>query len=150
MDRSAVFLPPEAPKKDLNVVGEVIRVLADASLTGSYEVFEQFGPEGAGPPPHTHPWDEAYFMIEGEMDVLIGERTVVLKAGGFVHLPAGTAHCFRYRSKGGRFISVTSTSGAAKFFGDMAAALPDGTVDVPKMLAVADRNGVRLAGPPPA
>jgi len=50
MDRSTLFLPPEGERRDLKVVGEVIRVLADASQTGSYEVFEQHGPEGAGPP----------------------------------------------------------------------------------------------------
>jgi quercetin dioxygenase-like cupin family protein len=150
MHRSPVFLPPEAPRTDLNVVGESIRVLADASQTGSYEVFEQFGPEGAGPPPHTHAWDEAYFMIEGEMDVQIGDRVVVLKQGGFVHLPSGTPHCFRYRSKNGRFLSVTSRGGAAAFFTDLAKTLPDGSPDIPKVVAVAARHGVLLAGPPPA
>jgi len=111
---------------------------------------EQFGPEGAGPPSHTHDWDEAYFMIDGEMDVRIGDRVVVLKPGGFVHLRAGTPHCFRYRSGNGRFLSVTSRGGAAAFFGDLARSLPDGSPDIPKVVAVAERHGVRLAGPPPA
>jgi len=148
MERGAVFLPPEAPRRQLNVVGEKIRVLAEATQTGSYEVFEQFGPRGAGPPPHTHAWDEAYFMLEGEMDVQIGDRMVVLAPGGFVHLPGGTPHCFRYRSATGRFLSVTSRGGAAGFFGAVAAALPDGTPDVPTIVDVAARHGVSLAAPP--
>lgn len=151
MDRSPLFLPPEAPKTDLKIVGEVVHVLADAERTGSYEVFEQFGPPGAGPPPHTHDWDEAYFMLEGEMDVQLGDRVVLLKAGGFVHIPGGTPHCFRYQGKGGRFVSVTSRAGASAFFGAMAEALPEGSVvDMGKAVAVAASHGVRVAGPPPA
>ena len=149
MDRSTLFLPPEGERRDLKVVGEVIRVLADASQTGSYEVFEQHGPEGAGPPPHTHAWDEAYFMLEGEMDVLLGDRMVVLKPGAFVHIPGGTPHFFRYRAGGGRFVSMTSRGGASGFFGALAEALPDGRVDIPKVVGVAESHGVRLAGPPP-
>jgi hypothetical protein len=44
----------------LNVVGEHITVLASAAQPGSYEIFFQAGPEGSGPPPHNHPWDEAF------------------------------------------------------------------------------------------
>jgi quercetin dioxygenase-like cupin family protein len=146
---SVIHTPSGAEKKDLEVVGEVIHVLADAAQTGSYEVFEQHGPDGAGPPPHTHPWDEAYFMLDGEMEVLLGERTVVLKKGDFVHVPAGVPHCFRYRGHG-RFVSVTSRAGAARFFTELAAALPAGAPpDVPKMIEVALRNDVRPLGPPP-
>ena len=99
MSHTPLFLPANAARKDLEVVGEVIHVLADASQTGSFEIFDQRGPEGAGPPPHPHPWDEAYFMLEGEMDVLLGDRTVVLKVGDFAHVPAGTVHCFHFRTR---------------------------------------------------
>jgi hypothetical protein len=34
-------------------------VLASAAQIGSYEIFFQAGPEGSGPSPHNHPWDEA-------------------------------------------------------------------------------------------
>lgn len=145
MSSKTVFLPSDAPKKDLAIVGEVIHVLADAAQTGSYEVFEQHGPDGAGPPPHTHPWDEAYFMLEGEMEVLLGERKVVLKKGDFVHIPGGVTHCFRYLGRG-RFVSVSSRGGAAKFFGELAAA---GQVSMPQMVEIALRNDVRPVGPPP-
>ena len=40
-----------------------LTVLASGTQTGSYELFRQVGPEGSGPPPHTHPWDESFYVI---------------------------------------------------------------------------------------
>ena len=56
----------------LNLVGEKLTVLASGEQTGSYEVFHQAGPEGSGPPPHNHPWDEAFYVIRGEIAFGIG------------------------------------------------------------------------------
>ena len=141
-----------APSKEqgLQVVGEEIRVLADVSQTGGVEIFLQYGREGSGPPPHSHPWDEAYFMIDGEMDVLLGDRTVVLVPGAFVFVPAGTVHNFRYRAGGGRFVSFNSRAGAAAFFREVQAALPDGKPDLATLIPIAVRNQVIPAGPPPS
>lgn len=149
MSRQPLFLSSTADTPDLHVVGETIQVLADASQTSGPEAFLQHGPEGAGPPPHTHPWDEAYFMIEGEMDVVLGDRNVVLTKGAFVYIPAGTVHCFRYRAGGGRFVSFNSRGGAAKFFRDIDRALPDGSMDIAKIVPIALANEVVPAGPPP-
>ena len=52
----------KSARQALNVVGEQISVLASGDQTGSYEVFHQGGPEGSGPPPHHHPWDEAFYV----------------------------------------------------------------------------------------
>jgi mannose-6-phosphate isomerase-like protein (cupin superfamily) len=149
MERQPVVVTNSTRSKDLNIVGEIINVLADASQTNGPEVFEQHGPEGAGPPPHTHPWDEAYFMVEGQMDVILGERTVVLTAGGFVYIPAGTVHGFRFRANGGKFVSFNSAAGAAKLFRELDRALPDGRIELDKFVPIAIANRVTLAGPPP-
>jgi hypothetical protein len=39
----------------LNIVGEHVTVLASGEATEGYEIFLQRGPEGSGPPPHSHP-----------------------------------------------------------------------------------------------
>jgi quercetin dioxygenase-like cupin family protein len=57
----------------LNIVGEQVTVLASGAQTGSYEVFRQVGPEGSGPPPHSHPWDEAFYVIGGGEPGALGE-----------------------------------------------------------------------------
>jgi quercetin dioxygenase-like cupin family protein len=147
-----LFLSKEAKRTQLNVVGEVIDVLVDSKATGSYEIFHQHGPEGSGPPPHTHPWDEAYFMLEGSMEVLLGDRMVVVEAGGFVHVPAGTPHLFRYRAGGGRFISVSSRGAISGMFAELDREIPPGPPSpaaLGKLVQIANKHQVELAGPPP-
>ena len=62
-------------------------VLASAAQTGSYEIFFQAGPEGSGPPPHNHPWDEAFYVMRGEVAFGIGNGESLSVAGTLVHVP---------------------------------------------------------------
>src|ERR1700722_3706247 len=102
----------------LNVAGELITVLASGAQTGSYEIFHQTGPEGSGPPPHSHPWDEAFYVIRGAIAFGVDGRDMVAPPGTLVHLPAGTIHWFRFGPGGGEMVSMTSREGASHFFTD--------------------------------
>ena len=132
--------------KPLNLVGEQIRVLADGERTGGYEVFLQGGPDGAGPPPHTHPWDEAYFVLEGTLEVLLGERIQKVAAGEFVFIPGGTPHNFRLIGNT-RFLSINSAAGAARFFEEFDREV-HGPEDMPNAIAVGGRHRVTFLPPP--
>ena len=130
----------------LQVVGEQIRVLAPATRTGSYEIFLQSGSEGAGPPPHTHPWDEAYFVIEGRLEVLLGDRKMEVGAGKLVYVPRGTPHAFRILGPSTKFLSINSHGGASEFFSAVDRET-GGTLDLPKLLSAAQRHQVAIAAP---
>ena len=54
-------------------------------------------PPGAeGPPLHIHPHtDEAFFVMEGEMTFVLGEREVPAPPGTFVFVPRGVVHTAR-------------------------------------------------------
>jgi quercetin dioxygenase-like cupin family protein len=130
----------------LQVVGEEIRVIAPATRTGSYEIFLQSGSEGAGPPPHAHPWDEAFFVIAGRLEMQLGDARRELTAGQLAHVPRGTVHAFRIVEPSTRFLSINSHGGAAAFFGDVDRET-GGALDVPKLLAVAQRHQIAIAAP---
>ncbi len=147
MNNAEPFVVKSQDHAPLRVVGESISVLADGKATGSYEVFLQSGPEGAGPPPHFHPWDEAYYVLEGQIDVLLGDRTTTLSAGEFVHIPRGTVHNFRMKTPRARFLSINSHHGASSFFADLDREIGE-KLDIPKMLEVAARHDVRVPPPP--
>src|ERR1043165_6791738 len=141
------FVIKPAAHTPLNVVGEQIAVLARGDATGSYEVFFQGGPEGAGPPPHMHAWDESYYVLAGELEVNFGGQTHVLAPGEFVHVPGETVHSFRLRRTGTRFLSINSRAGAAEFFEDLHHEVR-GPDDVPTLLAVVTRHQSRVPPPP--
>jgi hypothetical protein len=57
------IVAPEDYADSLDIVGEHVTVLASGERTQGYEIFLQRGPEGSGPPPHSHPWDESFFVM---------------------------------------------------------------------------------------
>jgi quercetin dioxygenase-like cupin family protein len=137
---------PTAYARPLNVVGEKITVLASNASTRGYEIFLQQGDEGTGPPPHSHDWDESFYVVMGTVEIIYDDKTVTAAAGTLVHLPAGTIHSFRFGAGGGEMISVTGQTGhAAQLFTTIDQEIPAGPPDIQKLIAVAERCGVTVA-----
>ena len=66
---------PDTYARALNVVGETVTVLASNASTQSYEIFLQQGDEGTGPPPHSHDWDESFYVVKGTVEISHGGET---------------------------------------------------------------------------
>jgi quercetin dioxygenase-like cupin family protein len=130
----------------LNILGEHITVLASGEATEGYEIFHQRGPEGSGPPPHSHPWDESFFVTKGQIDFGIGAESMTASTGTLVHLPAGTVHWFRFGKGGGEMLSMTSRLGASKMFTDLAREVAPVNPDLGQLAEVGARHGLKVAG----
>ena len=63
MAATPFIVAPEDYAAPLDIVGEQITVLASGEATQGYELFLQRGPAGSGPPPHSHPWDESFYVV---------------------------------------------------------------------------------------
>jgi mannose-6-phosphate isomerase-like protein (cupin superfamily) len=112
----------------LHVLGEQFRPL----VTGAaFEVFDVTAVAEAGPPPHAHPWDEGYVVLEGRLAVQRGTDQLVLGPGDSVHVPASTLHAYRVISERIHFLTITAPSGAGEFFADM-----DANVQLPPDMAI--------------
>ena len=71
---------------------------AIAALTdGAFSLIERdLPPGGRRPPSHKHPSTlEAFFVLDGEVDFVIGHETRRAGRGCFVAAPVGTRHGFR-------------------------------------------------------
>ncbi len=135
----------------LRVVGDVVRVLASSQQTGgAYEIFELEGSAGSGPPPHVHPWSEAYVVTEGEADVWIEGAKLAATPGCFFHIPAGTPHRYRITSPTAKFVVITSPAGASSFFTELDAETAGSCEDMGKVVAVALKHGFTVPPPPQA
>jgi quercetin dioxygenase-like cupin family protein len=136
---------PKAYAPTLDIVGEHVTVLASGEATEGYEIFLHRGPEGSGPPPHSHPWDESFFVCKGQIDFGFGAESMTASAGTLVHLPAGTVHWFRFGRGGGEMLSITSRLGASKMFADIAREVAPADPDVQKLAEVGGRHGLKVS-----
>lgn len=131
--------------RPLRVVGEQITILASGAGTGSYEIFMQEGAEGSGPPPHSHPWDEAFYVTRGEVAFGLGPDQLTAQAGTLVHIPAGTVHWFRFGPGGGAMFSVTTKLGASRMFEEIDREICPTAPDMGKLVQIATQHGLTLA-----
>jgi quercetin dioxygenase-like cupin family protein len=148
MSPAPMVVAPEDRPRSLNVVGEQLTVLASGEQTGSFEIFFQSGPEGCGPPPHSHPWDEAFYVLRGEIHFLVDGTQRTAGAGTTVFVPAGTLHCFQLGAGGAEALSITSRAGASAMFTQFDAEISPDAPDLGKLVSIALTHGLEV-GPPP-
>lgn len=63
---------------------------------GDFSLMERtLPPGGRRPPPHRHTnCSEAYFVLDGEVTVVVGDEELLVGPEGFVLVPRGTRHTF--------------------------------------------------------
>ena len=131
----------------VNVVGETITILAGGDLSKPFEVHILEGVKGGGPPPHFHPWDEAFLVIDGQVEVTVEGKATTISPGGYVHIPGGSVHAYKNISPTAKIIGVVSDPRGGQFFAAMDRfKVPE---DLPRILEVAKRYDVTFLLPKP-
>ena len=133
----------------LHILGTQARFLCTAEQTGKkWSLMEVSLPKAAGAPPHSHPWDEAYFVLAGEVRFLVDGTAHLLGAGDFLYAPANTVHAFEGHSEEtARVIIFDAPAHAETFFREVDAGVKSMPADLDKMLAIGERHQVRFAPP---
>ncbi len=136
-------------RETVQVMGAELRFLCTGEETGgAWSVMEVAFGEGVGPPPHTHPWGEAYYVTDGEVRFLIGGAERRLRKGDFAYVPAGTPHGFQGASKErARMIFFDSPAHSEAFFREIDREVKELPRDLPKVFAIGDRHQVHFAPP---
>ena len=148
MATSLVVSPDQAPPP-LKMVGEEVTVLASGEQTGSYEVFRQSGPDGSGPPLHSHPWDEAFYVLGGQVHFGVdAQQDLVAETGTLVHIPGGSTHWFRFGVDGGVMLSITSRAGASAFFAHVDRDVSPTDPDLGALVGIAAAHELAIPIPP--
>ena len=130
----------------LNVLGIRVTVLASNEATLGYEITRQQGEKGMGPPPHSHDWDESFYIVTGEVEFTCSGKTTVCSPGTLVHIPAGTVHSFRYLADGCDVLELTGQGGTAtQMFTAVSRESASGSPEMSKLLEVCMQNGVTVA-----
>jgi len=146
MSKTYFVQTPEQRPEALDVLGTRVTVLASSTDTGCYGITFQEGDEGTGPPPHSHDWDEAFYVISGQVNFQCADEHYTCLAGTMVHIPRNTVHGFNYGKGGGTMMEVTSREGtAAELFTAIDANVNE-TTGPATIAGVAQDNGVTVAG----
>jgi quercetin dioxygenase-like cupin family protein len=137
-------------REPLNVLGMPLRFLCDSRETGDrWSLFDEDIPLGMGPPPHRHDWDEAYYVLHGDIDFEIDGEPVRISGGDFARLPANTVHGFKGASPTGARVLIFAQPGhSSEFFeqlNDEVRKLPE---DLKKLPDIASRHGIEMMPEP--
>jgi quercetin dioxygenase-like cupin family protein len=158
MSRFLLRRPGEG--RTVAIVGDVYRFLAVGEETdGRYALWEAIVPPNGGPPPHTHSREEeGFYILEGEITFLVGDKRLTASAGTFANMPVGSLHSFKNETdRPARMLISVAPAGLEKMFFEVGQLLPDGAQtaapptrnEIEKMLAVAPRYGIQIQLPHP-
>ncbi len=162
--------------ENLWFLGTLACIKLDRSQTGGrFALWEATLPHGAAPPLHSHPQDETFYVLDGELTAWLVEPELADRgdpsewvnararrcgAGAVVFAPGGTPHTFRVQSDTARMLVLSTPAGIE----DMVRALaepaswpwlqppPDGPRVAAETMAHVERETrmVRHGPPPPA
>ena len=138
--------------------GWLLTFLATGQDTrGQFALQEQVGRKGNVPPPHIHHReDETFYVLEGEMSVSVGDRTVKAKPGTMVFLPRDVVHSFTIDSEQVWILVMNTPAGVEEFFKECSVPAPSMTLppstevsysEIQKMMALASKYGFEFVLP---
>lgn len=145
----------------IGMVGDTYTILLRGEDTaGRYTLIDMHVPQGGGPPPHRHDFEEMFHVLEGEIETTFrGEKSVV-RVGETINIPANAPHSFTNASeRPARLLCVCTPPGQEEFFEEVGVAVDSRTTPPPeldeasqmafleKALELAPRYRTELLGP---
>ena len=122
---------------------------------GALTVIDSWVTPDANPPMHVHHTkDEAFHMLEGEVEFFLGDDSRVVRAGDFVFGPRGVPHRFEVRTPQARMLVLGTPGGGDRFFRELgqpapAAQLPEPQApDIERVVTVAATHEIEILPPP--
>jgi quercetin dioxygenase-like cupin family protein len=136
---------PDQQPDAMQVLGTQVKLISDGSMTPGFAVTHQSGDATMGPPPHSHDWDELFYVIAGSVDFICNGQKSSCSAGSLIFVPAGQVHGFQYGLKGGEMLEITGNgSKAPAMFTSIDAEIPPGPPNIPQVIDVLGRYGVTI------
>jgi mannose-6-phosphate isomerase-like protein (cupin superfamily) len=153
----AAFMRGPSPERQRWLMGStLVTYLADSGDTnGAFCLLEAVAKPGSEPPPHVHSReDELFYILEGDLDVFVGDDVFAASAGGCVFLPRLKPHAFIIRSPSLRMLALFTPGGIEEKFRSVSArvgdlvlpdtALPHPSTEHPDVVQSVGDGGVRF------
>ena len=133
--------------------GKVISVLGDnqtikltgKDTNGQFTLIEEENDPGIAIPLHVHDnEDEVFRVIEGEMELTVGDKTTILKAGDLAFGPKGVPHSWKIVGNSKAKVILSIFPAGLEFMFEELGEMPPGPPDFPKVAEICGRYVVRF------
>jgi mannose-6-phosphate isomerase-like protein (cupin superfamily) len=122
-------------------------LLSGEDTGGAYCLLDLSVAPGLGVPRHTHTReDEAYFVVSGELEAIVGDAVFTLRVGETLMAPRNIPHQLRNSGNvANHYLIMFSPAGFEEFLKATSVPAPDNAVAPTEPPAVAVRNVFELA-----
>jgi quercetin dioxygenase-like cupin family protein len=118
--------------------------ISAADTNGEWIMYEVTDTAGNGAPLHSHPWDETFYIVEGEMEVQVGNCKALAVAGTSLFVPANVAHNFKICSPTIRVLVTIAPAAAEAFYREVGEKVTSLPPDPEVFGAICEKHNVRL------
>lgn len=117
MPNEVVFVPANTGEAYW-VMGDMFTYLVTGEESGGsyFTLIANISPD-AGPPPHIHHLEEEqFYVLVGELTFHVGDQTIQIRAGDFIHIRRETVHWFKNGPTPSKVLATFSPAGIEGFF----------------------------------
>ncbi|CAA9382682.1 MAG: hypothetical protein AVDCRST_MAG93-9281 [uncultured Chloroflexia bacterium] len=123
---------------------------------GQLAILEARTPPDYGPPPHIHAdEEEVFYVLEGTVEVMCGDKQFVAAPGSLVLTPRGTPHTFHVTDEGpGKMLIITAPAQFERFVAEVGSPAPGMDLpapqdpDIERLIEISARYGITYPPPP--
>lgn len=140
---SQPFVVPPNSGRVLKLIG-ITHKLISQQTGGGYYLFEsEFDPE-SGNRLHVHTYeDEVVCVVQGAIQIRVGDGRLDAGAGGVAHLPKGMPHALYNPLKVPlRILALAIPGGMERFFDELESAMQDGSLDDVQHREISRKYGI--------
>ncbi|RNC92562.1 MAG: cupin domain-containing protein [Allomuricauda sp.] len=130
--------------KKVNVIGDQQTFkLTGEDTDGQFTLIEEVNPPGTMIPPHVHTKeDEVFKVLEGQLEVTVGDQTTILNAGDLAFAPRNVPHSWKViGDQNCKTILSAFPSGIEIMFEELGG-LPPGKPDFAAVAEICGRYGI--------
>jgi quercetin dioxygenase-like cupin family protein len=138
--------------------GRMTIKVSGAQTGGSLAQLETNDPRGTATPLHVHHnEDETFYVLEGQVTLLVDGEQIGVGAGDFALAPRETAHAYIVQSERARMLTTLTPAGLEEVFVALGVAVDGANRPIDEVMPSIDEMvrrfgiyGCQILGPPPS
>ena len=144
----------------ISMVGDTYRIIVKGEQTNdAYALIDMLIPPGGGPPPHSHvTFQESFYILDGQIEVITKEKKYIATKGSYVNIPFyGPVHKFINKTdKNAHILCLLTPAGMEKMFEEIGKPVAANTFLPPSQMtpeelkqiqSIAEKYGQKLYPP---